>query len=929
MREPLRRPSLSKSLYRWGLGAISVAGFAASSLFAADIPVTIIDDSGVGSLRQALASALSADTISFDSGLNGLTLSNGQPLNVSIPVTLINPAITLTDPHAYFVQGPLTISSIGTFTMSGVIGNGTTAGSLVSNGTGILVLSGANTYGGGTTITNGTVQVANSSALGTGAVTLGNNAKLLLNDGTTLNNTVIVSGASTLNIGTGTSRLAAAISGSSALTLVGAGDLTLSTANTFSGGLTISDASTIHIANSTGLGTGAVTVNGAATLDLANGVNLSNAMTLNNALTVEVDSGTAGLQGNITGANPLTKNGAGTLILSGTNLYSGLTTVNSGVLQGSVRSLLATPVTLNNGSTVVFNQLINATYAKTITGNGIFSKTGAATLTFSGTTDPTVTTTVSGGGLYVTGTINGPVGITDPSATLSGTGSVGSVVNGGVVEPGDTSTTIGTLTVNGDFTQLSSGTTAIKINSGGNTPGTNSDFLNVTGQAALDGSLKVALQDAGSTAIQYTLLNATSVNGKFTQFYSDNPNYGVVLTYDPTDVKFQLQATTDLRNAATTPNQVAVANVLENLKTDTTTSLYPTINMLGIESPAQQSKALTQLSGAVFGDLQTLGLLAGDEFHRRVTNRLVSNSTFLIANSPSQNQDDGVRGQSPVYGGDPTRAWVQGYGSSGNLRSDGNASGLTFNQGGGVYGYDLGEDESGCFGFAVGNSYARFKDDVGASGLLQAYQLGTYALVHDEMRYALAIVNYGYNQYSTNRDVTIADVNQTLHADYTGTQIGANVEAGLKYSLAFLQIQPLVGLQYLYLCPQGFTESGGNDGLTVLRSRANSLRAIVGGRLAIDSFRGLGGTVWTPYSHARFVVDMLDDDRIVNASFSGVPVGSAFQSRGTSIGQTYGILGEGLQVQLNETWSLFGGADVMFGDRISTATGSAGLMCLW
>lgn len=190
-------------------------------------------------------------------------------------------------------------------------------------------------------------------------------------------------------------------------------------------------------------------------------------------------------------------------------------------------------------------------------------------------------------------------------------------------------------------------------------------------------------------------------------------------------------------------------------------------------------------------------------------------------------------------------------------------------------------------------------------------------------------MNYGYDEYSTNRNLTITGVNQTLHAAYSGSQIGANVEAGLRYTLAFLQIQPLVGLQYLYLCPQGFTESGGNDALTVSRSRANSLRAIVGTRVAVDAFRGLGGTVWTPYSHARFVADMLDDDRIVNASFSGVPVGSAFRSQGTTIGQTYGILGEGLQVQLNENWSLFGGADFLFGERISTATGSAGLVCLW
>lgn len=931
MREPFRR-LLRKRLHRWGLGAISVAGFAASALFADDIPVNTISDSGAGSFREAVSAALSGDVIQFAPILAGQTLVNGQTLNFTVPVTLNDLApITLVDPHAYAMTGTLSINWGGTLTLNGVIGDGTSPGILAKSGVGTVILNGANSYRGGTTVTAGTVVAGNNSAFGTGTVTL-NNATLRLNDGITLANAIaLTTNPSTIDIGTGSSRLSGVISGTQALTLNGTGDLMLSGANTFSGNLTIANGSTIHVGTSTGLGSGAIAVNGAATFDLLNSVNLGNAITLNENLTVEVDSGTAGLPGVINGTKTLTKTGAGTLILSGNNVaYTGDTIVNGGILQGSVRSLQGSNVVLANSSTLVFNQLVNGTYTKDITGTGVFSKVGFGKLTFTGTSDPTVITTVAAGELSVGGVINGSVAVLNPSATLSGVGTVGAVVNNGFVQPGPDSATMGQLTVTGDFTQASSGTTTIKMVSTGNVKGVDNDYLNIAGNATLGGSLKVARQDLNPTALEYTFLDAASVTGKYSQFYSDDPSKGVVLTYNANTVTFHLQDTTDLRDAATTPNQTAVANVLNNLKTDTTTSLYPTINMLGVDTPAQQSQSLTQLSGAVFGDLQTLGILAGDEYHRRVTNRLVSNSAFLISNSPSQSQDDGVRGQIPMHGGsDPMRGWIQGYGSTGNLSSDGNASGLSFNQGGGVYGYDVGEDESGCFGFALGNSYARFKDDVGASGLVSAYQFGTYAMMHDESRYLLGIINYGYDQFSTNRNITIADMTHTLKGSYSGSQIGVNVEAGLKYSLAFLQLQPLVGLQYLYLCPQGFSESGGNDALTVARSRANSLRAMVGGRLAVDAFRGLGGTVWTPYSHARLVADMLNDDRIVNASFSGVPVGSAFQSKGVAIGQTYGIVGEGLQVQLNENWSLFGGADFLFGDRISTATGSASLMCLW
>ena len=60
-----------------------------------------------------------------------------------------------------------------TLTLKGIVSG---SSGLVTSGPGTLILDGANTYGGGTTVTSGTVQVGNVGALGAGAGNLTVNA---------------------------------------------------------------------------------------------------------------------------------------------------------------------------------------------------------------------------------------------------------------------------------------------------------------------------------------------------------------------------------------------------------------------------------------------------------------------------------------------------------------------------------------------------------------------------------------------------------------------------------------------------------------------------------------------------------------------------------------------------------------------------------
>ncbi|ARS28892.1 outer membrane transport barrel [Sphingomonas sp. KC8] len=187
----------------------------------------------------------------------------------------------------------------------------TGSGTLIKSGAGALTLTGANSHGGGTTISGGTLQIGNGGTTGSIAGNITNNAGLAFNRSDS-----IVYGGN--------------ISGTGALAKAGAGTLTLTGTNNYSGATTITGGTlAVHDGS---LGSGAVSISAAATLAFDN-------------------SGTSTVAGAISGIGTLTKSGAGTLILTGNGTFAGTTTINGGTL--SVNGALGnTAVTVNTGATL-------------------------------------------------------------------------------------------------------------------------------------------------------------------------------------------------------------------------------------------------------------------------------------------------------------------------------------------------------------------------------------------------------------------------------------------------------------------------------------------------------------------------------------------------------------------------------------------------
>src|SRR5262245_37772161 len=228
-------------------------------------------------------------------------------------------------------NGTLAVNRSDTLTLRGVI-SGT--GAFQQNGTGTTILTGDNTYGGGTTISAGTLQLGNGGASGS---ILGN---------VTNNGTIVINRADTFTFG-------GVISGSGVFAQIGPGTTILAAANTYSGGTAI-NAGVLAVAADANLGaaSGGLAFGG-GTLQFLSGFTTSRAVTLNaGGGTFDTNGNSATLAGVIGGSGGLTKIGDGTLVLAGANTYSGGTTLAGGTLRLANNSALGTGALTTTGSVV-------------------------------------------------------------------------------------------------------------------------------------------------------------------------------------------------------------------------------------------------------------------------------------------------------------------------------------------------------------------------------------------------------------------------------------------------------------------------------------------------------------------------------------------------------------------------------------------------
>jgi autotransporter-associated beta strand protein len=371
------------------------------------------------------------------------------------------------------INGGLTIdvAAGATLTLSNIIGG---AGTVTKTSAGTAVLTGANSFPGNVTISAGTIQITNSSGLGTGPKTVNiasaNRPSLALN--ATGANIVLDPSITFVGSSDGTTAASGGAQG---------GIVNLGGNNVINGLISL---------NNGGGGNLDVYVQG-GTLTLAGGVTAASTATSTRGLVLDGPAGGM-VSGFVSdGVQPLslTKQGSGTWVVTGQNTFSGAVTIPAGDLQVNTIAPAGSPqalgqgtlaITLGAGSATVpattgmleYLGAADAELTRSITvngsGGGIVKNSGGGLLTLAGAmTTSGRALTFTGGNFDVTGQIAGSaakstLNVVGANVVLANTNSYNgptNVIAGGFLQNGVTNAlpSATTLTL-GESTNNTNGT---------------------------------------------------------------------------------------------------------------------------------------------------------------------------------------------------------------------------------------------------------------------------------------------------------------------------------------------------------------------------------------------------------------------------------------------------------------------------------------
>ena len=626
-----------------------------------------------------------------------------------------------------------------------------------------------------------------------------------------------------------TATINAALTGSQGLNKTDLGTLVLNGVNTYTGTTTLSQG-VLSVAQDSALGDAA---NGLqfndGTLRTTDAFSSERAVSLSTSGTFDTAADLT-LNGGVSGAGSLQKSGAGRLTLNQANTYSGDTVINQGTLTlnstGSIAAsrgvrLAAADATLEVAATgnqtinefngvagsqvladgaLTFGTATNSAFAGQVQGAGALSKNGSGTAVWTGDSSGyTGAMRVNEGVLTMNGQLGGSVFIA-ANGTLAGNGTVGTTTVEGLVAPGNS---IGTLTVNGNYTQTAGSVYQVEIN-----PQGQSDRINVSGSAQIAGTVNVL--PAPGTYVpdtSYTILHADGgVSGVYNELAPVLPYLTFALNYAPNDVFLNIsRSAVRFADLARTWNELSTANAVEGLGMGN--PVYDAVANATDEQAARY--AFNSLSGEVHASMLSALLEEGRYLRAAVLNRM--QNMLSEPGSVYRNQLN----EATVAAGDDWSLWGNGFGSWGRLDGNGNAAALNRSIGGVFIGGDRKVGDALRVGLVSGYSNGTYNVAARSShAASDSYYLGAYTGTRFN-QWGLRLGGaYTWSDLDLTRSAAFPGFNNDLKTDTHAATGQVFAEVGYSTGIRHIELEPFAGAAYLTVDNDRWAEHGGAAALT-------------------------------------------------------------------------------------------------------------------